>query len=84
MWTILKALIELLQYCFYFMFCFFDHETCGILAPWPAIKHAAPVLENKVLTAGPPGKSLFLLDSYLSLFSVTELLSIVLLTPFFH
>ena len=33
MWTILKSLSNLLQYCFCFMFCFFRPEACGILAP---------------------------------------------------
>ena len=44
--------------CFCLMFCFFGHEACGILAPWPGIKPAAPELEGKVLTPGLPGKSL--------------------------
>ena len=29
----LKSLLNLLQYCFCFMFWFFGHEACGILAP---------------------------------------------------
>ena len=33
MWTFLKCLLNLLQYCFYFMFWFFGHEACGILSP---------------------------------------------------
>ena len=33
MWTILKIL-NLLRYCFRFMFCFFGLQACGILAPW--------------------------------------------------
>ena len=40
------------------MFWFFGLEACGILAPWPGIKPAAPALEGKVLTTGLPGKSL--------------------------
>ena len=40
---------------FFFMFCFFDHEACGILAPWSGIKLATPALEDEVLTIGPPG-----------------------------
>ena len=40
-----------------FMFCFFHHEACGILVPWPGIKPATLALEGKVLTTGPPGKS---------------------------
>ena len=41
-----------------FMFSFLDHETCGILAPWPGIKPAPSALEGEVLTTGPPGKAL--------------------------
>ena len=32
MWAILKSLLNLLQYCFCFLFCFFGHEVCGISA----------------------------------------------------
>ena len=34
----LKSLLDLLQYCFCFMFCFFGLEACGILVPWPGIE----------------------------------------------
>ena len=34
-WTIFKVFLNLLQYCFCFMFCFFGHEARGILAPSP-------------------------------------------------
>ena len=54
----LKSLLNFLQYCFCFMFCFGGHETCGILAPWPGIKPAPDALEGEVLTTGLPGKSL--------------------------
>ena len=54
----LKSLLNLLQYCFCFMFWFFGHEACGILAPWTGIEPAPPALEGEVLTTGPPGKSL--------------------------
>ena len=40
------------------MFWFFGHQACGILAPWPGIKLTPFALEDKVLTTGPPGKSL--------------------------
>ena len=40
-----------------FFWCF-GRETCGILAPRPGIETAPPALEGKVLTTGPPGKSL--------------------------
>ena len=46
MWTIF---INLLQYYFCFMFCFFGHEACEILAPRPGIKPTAPALEGEVL-----------------------------------
>ena len=35
-----------------------DHNTCGILAPRPGIELARLALKGKVLTTGPPGKSL--------------------------
>ena len=58
MWTILKAFIEnLLQYCFCFIFGFFGHEICGILAPQTGIEPALSSLECNVLTSGSPGKS---------------------------
>ena len=40
-----------------FMFSFFGHEACGILAPQPGIATAPPALEGKVLTTGLLGKS---------------------------
>ena len=39
-------------------FFFFCHKACGILAPRPLMQLAPSVLEGKVLTSGPPGKSL--------------------------
>ena len=48
----LKSLLNLLQYCFYFMF--FGHEACEILVPQPEIE-TVPLAE--ILTTGPPGKS---------------------------
>ena len=59
MWTIFKSLLNLLQYCFCFMFWFFGHEAGGILAPTPGIEPTPPALEGEVLTTGPPRKSLF-------------------------
>ena len=41
------------------MFQFFGCKACGNLAPQPEIEPAYPALEDKVLTTGPPGKSLF-------------------------
>ena len=37
---------------------FFGCEAFGILAPQPEIEPTPPALEGKVLTTGPPGKSL--------------------------
>ena len=59
MWTTVKVFIEFfLQYRFCFMFWFFGHETCAILAPRSGVKPLFPLLEAKVLTTGFPGKSL--------------------------
>ena len=51
----LKSLLNLLQYCFCFMFWFFGQEACGILAPWPGIEPLPPALEGKVLTMNRQG-----------------------------
>ena len=50
-----KPLLNLLQYCFCFMFWSFDLEVCGILDPLPEIKPTSPA---GVLTTGLPEKSL--------------------------
>ena len=50
MWTIFKVFIEFVTILLCFMFWFFGHEACGILAPC--------VLEGEVSTTGRPGKSL--------------------------
>ena len=65
----LKSLLNVLQYCFGFMFWFFSHEACRILAPCPGIELPSPALGGEVLTTGPPGKShkFYLLLIYLSL-----------------
>ena len=47
----LKSSLNLLQYCFCFMFWFFGHEAF----PWLGIKPEPPALEGEVLTTGPPG-----------------------------
>ena len=39
------------------LYWFSGHEAYWILAPQPGIKPIPPVLEGKVLTTGPPGKS---------------------------
>lgn len=59
MWTIFKVFNEFVTVLFLFYVLFFyEHEACGILAPWPGIKPAPPALEIEVLITGPPGKSL--------------------------
>ena len=58
MCIIFKVFIELLQYCFCFKRQLFDHKACEFLAPQPGTEPTPPVLEIKVLTTGPPGKSL--------------------------
>ena len=57
----LKPLLNFLQYGFCFMFWFFGHKTCGILASQPGNNPASTALEGEVLTPGWPGKSLLLL-----------------------
>ena len=47
----LKSLLNLLQYCFCFLFCFFDREECGLLALPPGIEPTALALEDEVPTA---------------------------------
>ena len=65
----LKSLLNLLQYCFCFMFFgFFGHKACRILAPQPGIESAPPALEGEVLTTGPPGKSLVIHLKYSSVY----------------
>ena len=49
--SFLKALLNLLQYCFCFIFWFFGCETCGILALQLGIEPAPPALAGEVLTA---------------------------------
>ena len=55
--------ILLLFYLFIYLF-FFGHEACRILAPHPGIKLALFALQNEVLAAGLPQKSLSI-DSFL-------------------
>ena len=51
------SLLNLLQYCFCFIFWFFACETCGILASQAGIEPALLALEGKVLIIGLPEKS---------------------------
>ena len=46
------------------MFCFFVHEACGILTPWPGIEPTPLELEGEILTIEPTEKSHKLLFSY--------------------
>ena len=39
----------------------FDCEACGTLASGSGVEPTSPVLEGKVFTTGPPGKSLLTL-----------------------
>ena len=55
MWTPLKALLNLLQYCLCFMFWLFAQEACGILAPPPGMELVPPALEGEVLITGHQG-----------------------------
>ena len=57
----LKSLLNLLPYCFCFMFWAFGPEACWILAPQRRIEPIPPAVESEVLTTGPSGKSLLAL-----------------------
>ena len=69
----LKSLLNLLQYCFCFIFHFFGPEAYEILAPQPGIKPVPPSLEGKVLTTGPPGKCPYLYFKPIQKLSVVEM-----------
>ena len=51
------SLLNCLQYCFCLIFWFSDHKVHEISVPWGGNEPTLPVLEGKVLTTGPPGKS---------------------------
>ena len=53
-----KSLLNLLPYCFCFMFWIFGHETRGILAPVPGIEPTPLALEGTAPTTGLPRMSL--------------------------
>ena len=54
-----ESLLNLLQYCFCFMFWFYCQEAYRILASWSGFQPALQVaLEGKGFTTGPPGNSL--------------------------
>ena len=44
MWTAFKVFIEFVI----FLFLFYGHEVCGVLAPWAGIKPAPAALEGEV------------------------------------
>ena len=48
MQTIFKVFNEFVTILFLFMFQFFGHETCGILAPLPGIETTTPALEGSL------------------------------------
>ena len=57
MWTLFKVFIEFVTVLLLlFMFCFFGHEACVILAPPPGIDPSLSALEGEVLTIGLPEK----------------------------
>ena len=56
---ILKSLLNLLRYCFCFMFWFFGHEAGGILVPQPRIESAPLHWKVKSSPLNCQGKSLF-------------------------
>ena len=53
----LKSLLNMLQYCFCFMFWFFGCKACVVLAPQPEIESVPHVLEGEVLSNESQGKS---------------------------
>jgi len=57
MWTVFKVLIEFVTIFPVLCFGFWGY---GILALRPGIEPITPALKEEVLTAGQPGKSLFL------------------------
>ena len=48
-------MLNLLQYCFCFMFWFSGSETCGILASQPSTEYSLPALKEGLLTTGQVG-----------------------------
>ena len=51
-----KSLLNLLQYCFYFMFCFLSTGGIWNFSSSTRDRTCTPALEGKVLTTGLPGK----------------------------
>ena len=48
MWNIFKVFIEFATILFWFMFWYFGHKACGILAPQPGIEPTPSALEGEV------------------------------------
>ena len=58
MWTIFKVFIEFVTIWFlFYVFFFFGHKACEVLAPWLGIETIYSALEGIVLTIRPLGKS---------------------------
>ena len=57
------------------MFCVFDHEACGILAPRPGTEPVSPALESEILTTGPPRTSPDVILTWVVLSKETERLT---------
>ena len=58
MWTVFKVFIEFAAILFLFYVLGFRPQSMGDLSSPTRDQTCTPVLEDKVLTAGPPGKSL--------------------------
>ena len=52
-----KSLLNLLQYCLFFVLVFWPHSMWDLNSPTRDLEPVPPALESKVLTTGPPGKS---------------------------
>ena len=58
MWPILNVFIEFVTILLlFYIFGFFGHKACGILAHWTGIKPTPPALKGEVPTTGLSGKS---------------------------
>ena len=54
-----KSLLNLLQYCFCFMFWLFGHKACGIFTPWPGMELAPAAMQGGASTTGLLGSPWF-------------------------
>ena len=56
--TIFKVLTEfVIILLLFYVYGFFGHKACGILAPWPGIEPTLPPVKGEVPKTGAPGKS---------------------------